>query len=121
MPDPVIIDDGGSTRIKKLLKVVGGGGATNDLDDLMIVDTIVAPGKPYDGFPGSAVQIKARGQAPARYGTLSITYIDALGVGFNSAPIPIVANFLVNSGRFKIAGELVVGANRTDLMLTVYS
>ena len=117
MPDPVIIDDGGSTRMKKIGKTAGS--APNDLDDIMVVVTLPASPKPYGGCPGSQVQIKARGGSN-HYSQMRITYLDSDGSAFTDTR-PIASNFHIVSGRFKVMGELLPVGGHTDLVLTVYS
>jgi len=53
MPDPVIIDDGGSTRIKQLKSPA----TTGRMDDLLEVDTVAVPPQSTDFALGPFTQI----------------------------------------------------------------
>jgi hypothetical protein len=115
--DPIVIDDGGSTRVK----LIERGGGPGKMDDLLDVDTLNATGKPYDGLQGAQFKVTAKGGGQPRYGSLQITYIDSLGKAFTSNSININQNFLIVSDDQKLMGELDSGAARTNVELTIFS
>lgn len=97
MADAVIIDDGGSTRIKQL-KGSGPGSASGKIDDLIEVDTSASPAH-SQGFalgPFSQIQITCLSNAGA---VTSLT----------GAPIAMGLNhtFKVQSGDHRLEGRIV--------------
>jgi hypothetical protein len=94
MAQPVLIDDGGSTRIKQLK----GGGVTGRLDNLIEVDTSSAPAHSSDFAIGPFSQVQ-------------IIAMDATGVvtSLTGTPIAMALNhtFKVHSGNHRLEGRIV--------------
>jgi len=107
--DPIVIDDGGSTRIKKIL--AGGPGAMDSLLD-------VNPNVPAAGSAGSTHTVPAAGSS---YGNLLITSIGPTGAP--GAPIATAfSTFEIHSGPHQVNGTLVLNGatGLMDLVLTVF-
>ena len=87
MPDPVIIDDGGSTRIKQLKSAATSG----RMDDLLEVDPAAVPPQSTDFALGPFTQI-------------SILCISTAGVVITPAPnpggavLPLPIHLVINEG-----------------------
>jgi hypothetical protein len=93
MAQPVLIDDGGSTRIKQLK----GGAVSGRLDNLIEVDTSSAPAKSTDFARGPFSQVQ-------------ILCMDSAGVVTPlSGTIAMALNhtFKVHSGNHRLEGRLV--------------
>ena len=109
--DPLVIDDGGSTRIK--LRLSGGGGGV--MDSLFELNS----GFPVAGRKGSQRLLTAGGSSG--YGTMLIVSIRP-----NGQPRPnqtvLFTTFEVVSGSKKINGELVdnLSTGLKDLRITVH-
>ena len=102
MAQPVLIDDGGSTRIKQLK----GAGVDGHLDGLIEVDVTSAPAHASDAAPGA-------------FSKIQMTCLDASGVAsfpFGAA-IAMAAGdtFKIHSGNHRVVGKL----NATDCDITV--
>ena len=109
--DPIIIDDGGSTRIKLLLKSNGIG----EMDALLDVKKLPAstPVKPYDNKPGSQTKVDHNGTA---YRDVKVTFIDRMGNAFIRATT--FTDFVeTTSADQMIRCELIAGG---DARITVY-
>jgi len=110
MAQPVLIDDGGSTRIKQLK----GGGITGRLDNLIEVDTSSAPAHSSDVAVGpfSQVQIKCMDSG----GTVT---------SLTATPIAMVEDdtFKVHSGKHRLEGRIVkrtgTGTTAADCEITI--
>src|SRR5215471_2979902 len=122
MANPIVIDCGGSTRVKKIL-VGGGFGEMNGLLDVVRLN----PPSPPSTFPlpgTSPLPVGATGsqhRAGGPYANLSIVFQDAAGTPFSIAvPLaPLPANFVVTSNAGQsLMGDVVAGG---DLILTVFS
>jgi hypothetical protein len=97
MSAPVIYDDGGSTRIKKLLAV--GAGV---MDALLDVQEGVMAGR-----SGSTQIVNATNFS---YGTIRISFIDSDGAPFQGLAPMAFNTFEIQSGNQKINGDLVIDA-----------
>lgn len=119
--DPVIMDDGGSTRIKKVMLPPAGGGTpgVGAMDNLLDVNALVAPGKPYNGQPGSQQRIN-HDATVASYGTVTVTFLDSNGrPTTNNRPF---GTFTISSGDIRVMAEVIAaGANAGDLLVTIFS
>ena len=110
MAQPVLIDDGGSTRIKQLK----GGGVSGKLDNLIEVDTSSSPAKSMDVARGAFSQVQ-------------IMCMDSVGAvtSLTGAPIGMAENdtFKVHSGNHRLEGRVVDrsggGGTATDCQITI--
>jgi hypothetical protein len=116
--DPIVIDDGGSTRIKKLRnREVGSSvGAMNDL-----LTVIASVGPPAGNKAGSHDTAEARDSS---YGErIEVTYIDSDGKAHSAAGFPLAfRDFTVDCGQhFHVDGDLIrnPGSGFDDLRITV--
>jgi hypothetical protein len=111
--DPIVIDDGGSTRIKKL-KNPGSVGA---MDGLLTVVSNVGP--PAAGRPGSHQTTNAKG---TNYGTrVVVTYIDSAGESGTPAGFPVngFTGFRVSADTYTVQGDLIANPGLKDIRITV--
>src|SRR5262245_14749026 len=106
--DPVLYDDGGSTRIKKILRSGAG-----DMDDLFKVRNGVGG----VGRVGSDETVVARNTS---YGTIRISIIDSLGLGVEAVASTAFREFEIASGDHRIKGTLVPNGALMDLVMTVH-
>ena len=109
--DPVIFNDGGSTRIKKSMRAPSVG----EMDKLLDVKPDV--GEPAQGRPGSQVTTEARNSS---YGTINISFIDDRGFTFSAPGFPkAFETFQISSGNQQIDGDLVANGGLKNLRITV--
>jgi len=109
--DPVIFDDGGSTRIKKRMRNAGGV-----MDSLLTVQDNV----PAEGRSGSQHEVQASGSSYASLTITSVT-VDQQGAVQSSTTAAMLfqRNFEISSGVQRISGVLVpdaaTGFNNVEL------
>jgi hypothetical protein len=93
--DPVLYDDGGSTRIKKVLRSGAG-----DMDALFNVRAFTVNG---EDRLGADETVKAAGSS---FGTIRISIVDSDGAGFSVVPPTAFREFEIQSGDQRIKGTL---------------
>src|SRR4030095_4662195 len=110
MSEPIVIDDGGSTRIKKLPGATEG--SLSELDGLLNVVASV-----HERARSSAV---ARSSGDQDYSAIRIAFVDSKGRAFDlfDGPRAFSRDFQIVSGNYNVLGELVPNS-RTDVGLTV--
>jgi hypothetical protein len=110
MGDPVIFDDGGSTRIRRVL--LGGGiGAMNSLLD-------VGPLKAMAGVPVPAGTPGSQHKINSAFANIVVVFQDSTGAAFTIGPTAF-ANCEVTSGDQKVRGDIVAAG--TALVITAFS
>jgi len=116
MSDPIVVDCGGSTRIKKILSNGGFGDMATLLDvgDLTPPPPLIAGTGP---LPANATGSQYKANGP--FTNMNIVFQDAAGVPF-TIPVAVLNSFLiVSNGGQNVRGDFVGGA--PDLVLTLYS
>lgn len=108
--DPIIIDDGGSTRIKKKLPVGVG-----QMDTLLEVTS----GVPTPTRSGSKHTAQAK-PATGSYGTIRVSFIDSAGRAFDAVPPSTFTSFRIVSNLHEVSGQLIPDSGLMDLELTVH-
>jgi hypothetical protein len=116
MSDPIVVDCGGSTRIKWILAAGGFGDMPSLLDVADLTSPIAGTGFLPAGSKGS--QHRVDGQ----FTNMSIVFQDSAGVPF-VIPVALPPSFLLESnGGHNVRGDLVPDAGGGfDLILTVFS
>jgi len=105
MSEPIVIDDGGSTRIKKL--PAAAGGSLTELDGLL--DVLIK------GERAQSTAI-ARSSGDRGYGAIRIAFIDSQGQAFDLFEGPqAFRRFQIVSGNYSVTGVL----NGGDVELTI--
>jgi hypothetical protein len=117
MADPIIVDCGGSTRIKRIM-AGGGFGDMRSLLDVADLTTLIAGTGPLP--PGSS---GSQHLAAGPFANMSIMFQDSAGVPFVipvAAPLP-PSFLLVSNGGHNVRGDLLGVAGGFNLILTVFS
>jgi len=112
MANPIVIDCGGSTRLKRIL----AGGRLGEMNTLLDVSRLLAPMAGTSPLPAGSTGSQYR--SAGVYTTLNVMFQDAAGTPFSlSTPIP--ANFVVtsNAGQSVMADVDAAG----NVILTVFS
>ncbi|HKE27112.1 MAG TPA: hypothetical protein VKB88_32380 [Bryobacteraceae bacterium] len=118
MSDPIVVDCGGSTRIKRIL----ANGGFGDMGSLMDVKDLTPPLIAGTG-PLPAGSSGSQHQAAGPFTNMSIVFQDSAGVPFMVPVAPLPPSFLVMSnGGQNVRGDLLprLGGG-FDLILTVFS
>jgi hypothetical protein len=113
MSNPIVVDCGGSTRIKTIL----AGGGFGDMNSLLDVGDLAAPLPGTGPLPAgvSGSQHKANGP----YANFSIVFQDAAGVPFSIPVAPFPNNFvIVSNGGQSVRGDFAAGG--ATVILTIY-
>lgn len=117
MSDPIVVDCGGSTRIKRIL----AGGGYGDMPKLLDVQDL-PPALPGTGpLPAGAAGSQQRVNGP--FANMSIVFQDAAGVPFTVSVNPLPNSFMIASNLGQnVRGDFVprLGGG-VDLILTVFS
>jgi hypothetical protein len=110
MGNPIVIDDGGSTRIKK----IEGAGGPGKMDDLIDVTPGIGP-------PATAGSSGSQHVAHGSYSQIMIVYQDSTGTAI-TIPVQPFTSFEINSGLGQsIIGQVVAGGPAGGpLLLTVF-
>jgi hypothetical protein len=111
--DAIVIDDGGSTRIKRLKN----GNSVGSMNDLL--DVIQDVGPPAAGRPGSHDTTQAHNRSFGE--RVVVTCIDSAGEAFVPPDFPVdnYQSFKVVAGVHFIDGDLVPSADLTNLRITI--
>jgi hypothetical protein len=118
MSDPIVVDCGGSTRIKRIL----AGGGFGDMASLLDVENLTAPLIVGTG-PLPAGSSGSQHQAPGPFTNMRIVFQDSTGVPFAIPIAPLPPSFLIvsNAGQ-NVRGDFVAAAGGgVDLIVTVFS
>jgi hypothetical protein len=117
MSDPIVVDCGGSTRIKRILS----GGGFGDMRSLLDVADLTALIPGTGPLPAGASGSQHLAAGP--FANMSIVFQDSAGVPFVVPVAPFPQSFLlVSNGGHNVRGDLLprLGGG-FDLLLTVFS
>lgn len=118
MPDPIVCDCGGSTRIKRILPPPDFGNLPKLLDVGPLSSPLTGTGPLPTGATGSQEEIKAPTDP---FKSMTVMFQDAKGVPF-TIPVAFPKNFLIASNLGQnVRGDFVSDGAGNDLIITLFS